>query len=348
MRALVFRKPWDIGVEGRDDPTPGPGEVAVRIVATGICGSDIHGFTGENGRRHPGQIMGHETVGTVDALGDGLGGAAAELPIGAVVTVNPLISCGDCPACEADAPQSCPQRRVIGVEPTYVSAFAEVMLAPVDNVVRLPDDMPVEYGALIEPLSVGRHAAGRGGCEAGDAVVVIGGGPIGQACALAASRLGARHVVVTEPNPSRRRLIEALGFTAVDPTEQDLAQAALDAFEVPASLVLDTVGTSRSLADAVTCSSFGARIVLVGMNAPQVELAAYKFSTEERSLVGSFCYTPAEFVDTAAWVGGAPAELAALVDGRVDFDGAPAAFTSLARGELDASKVLVFPQGVPR
>jgi threonine dehydrogenase-like Zn-dependent dehydrogenase len=376
MRALVFRAPWDIGVESRDQPAPGPGEVAVRIVATGICGSDIHGFTGENGRRHPGQIMGHETVGTVEALGPGVAeahrddtaenhgdgtaethgdstaadhavGTAAGLPIGAVVTVNPLISCGDCPACQAGAPQSCPRRRIIGVDPTYVSAFAEVMLVPAGNVVRLPDDMPIEYGALIEPLSVGRHAAGRGGCTAGEAVVVIGGGPIGQACALAAARLGARHVVVSEPSPSRRRLIEALGFTAVDPTGQDLAQATLDAFGGPANLVLDTVGTSRSLADAVACSSFGARVVLVGMNAPQIELAAYMFSTEERSLIGSFCYTPAEFAETAAWVGSAPAELAALIDGRVDFDGAPAAFASLARRELDASKVLVFPQGVP-
>ncbi len=65
MRALVFRGAWDIGVEDRPDPRPGADEVLIRITATGICGSDIHGFTGENGRRHPGQVMGHETVGRV-------------------------------------------------------------------------------------------------------------------------------------------------------------------------------------------------------------------------------------------------------------------------------------------
>ncbi len=341
MRVLVWNGPWDLTVETRDDPRPGPGDVLVRVAATGICGSDVHGFTGENGRRRPGQVMGHETVGHVAAVGTGVEGVAP----GDTVTVNPVIACGCCAACAAGAEQSCPDRRVIGVAPDVVSAFAELLLAPASNVVVLPGAMPLEYGALVEPLAVGYHAAGRGGCSAADAVLVVGGGPIGQACVLAARRLGATRVAVTEPNEHRRVLAGSLGAAAVDPgTDPGAVAAALGG---PASLVLDAVGSTASIEDAVRFSAFGARIVLVGMNAPRIDLPAYAVSTEERTLVGSFCYSAADFRATAEWVGTAPEALARLVDGRVDMAGAAAAFTSLAEGSTARSKVLVFPHGVP-
>jgi threonine dehydrogenase-like Zn-dependent dehydrogenase len=342
VRVLVFNGPWDLTVEDREDPVPGAGEVLVRVVATGICGSDLHGFTGENGRRHPGQVMGHETVGSVAAVGPGV----ADVRVGDPVTVNPLIACGRCPACRAGAEQSCPHRRVIGVEPSIVSAFAELLLAPAGNVVPLPPGVPLEHGALVEPLSVGYHAARRGGCGPQDRVLVVGGGPIGQACALAARRLEAGQVVVTEPDAHRRALVASLGVAAVDPGEAggDAVRRALDG---PATLVLDAVGTTRSLTDAVRSTSYGARIVLVGMGSPQVDLAAYAISTEERTLIGSFCYSAADFRDTAAWVGSGPTGLDRLVDGRVDLAHAPQAFTELASGTSARSKVLVFPNGLP-
>ncbi len=341
MKALVLHGPWDIAVEDRPDPQPGPDEVLIQVIATGICGSDIHGYTGENGRRHPGQVMGHETVGrVVDA------GSAADVAPGALVTVNPVIACGTCPACRAGAEQRCANRKVIGVAPEVESAFAERMLAPRRNVVELPGDMPVEYGALVEPLAVGYHAARRGGCVPDDLVLVIGGGPIGQACVLALQRLGATRVVVSEPNPGRRHLVEALGAATLDPAAAQLPDAVAAVLGGPATLVLDAVGTSRTVADALAASGFGARIVLVGMNSPRLELAAYAVSTEERSVVGSFSYSAADFTETARWVGTAPPVLAHLVDGRTDLAGAPQAFADLGKGVSSASKVLVFPAGI--
>ena len=190
MRALVYRGPHDIAVEDRPDPEPGPDEVLLRITATGICGSDLHGYTGENGRRHPGQVMGHETVGRIAAVGPGVTG----LEPGRLATVNPVVGCGECAQCAAGTEQLCPRRKVIGVDREISSAFAELMLAPARNVVLLPDDLPEEYGALIEPLAVGYHAARNGRVGPDDAVLVIGGGPIGQAAALAVRRLGAERV----------------------------------------------------------------------------------------------------------------------------------------------------------
>jgi threonine dehydrogenase-like Zn-dependent dehydrogenase len=344
MQALVLKADWDIRVEEREDPRPGPGEVLVEIVATGICGSDIHGYTGENGRRHPGQVMGHETVGRVHSGGWGTGSTPSP---GTLVTVNPVIACGECPACRRGAEQACARRQVIGVAPDIVAAFAQYMVAPARNVVALPDSMPDEYGALVEPLAVGYHAALRGGCGGDDRVLVVGGGPIGQACAIAAQRLGVDRVVVSEPSASRRGVVAALGATPVDPTAVPLEEAVVDVLGEPATLVLDAVGTSRTLGDALTASALGSRIVLVGMGAPKVELAAYAVSTEERTVVGSFSYSAADFRDTAEWVGRVPDQLTHLVDGRVDLHGAPDAFRELGEGTSAKSKVLVFPHGVP-
>ncbi len=342
MHALVLKGDWDIAVEEREDPQPGPGEVLVEIVATGICGSDIHGYTGENGRRHPGQVMGHETVGRVQSAGAGVDAA-----VGALVTVNPVIACGECPACRRGAEQACARRQVIGVAPDIVAAFAQYMVAPARNVVDLPDSMPDEYGALVEPLAVGYHAALRGGCGSGDRVLVVGGGPIGQACAIAAQRLGVDRVVVSEPSASRRDVVTSLGAAAVDPTAVQIDDAVADALGEPATLVLDAVGTSRTLGDALTASALGSRIVLVGMGAPKVELGAYAVSTEERTVVGSFSYSAKDFRDTAHWVAQVPEQLTHLIDGRVDLQGAPAAFRELGEGTSAKSKVLVFPHGVP-
>ena len=111
MRALVFRGPWDMAVEDRPEPTPGPTDTLLEILATGICGSDLHGYTGDTGRRHPGQVMGHETVARV--VVDRTGTHAP----GRVVTVNPVLGCGHCAACAAGQAQRCLQRRVIGVQP---------------------------------------------------------------------------------------------------------------------------------------------------------------------------------------------------------------------------------------
>jgi threonine dehydrogenase-like Zn-dependent dehydrogenase len=318
MRALVYHGPHDMGVEDRPDPEPGPDEVLLRITATGICGSDLHGYTGENKRRHAGQVMGHETVGRIVAVGSAVPNEG--LTPGRVATVNPVIGCGECAQCTAGTEQLCPRRKVIGVDREISSAFAELMLAPARNVVVLPDDLPEEYGALIEPLAVGYHAA---------------------------RRLDAGPIVVSEPSKARRELVEKLGFATIDPTAGDLPDHVQAALGGPATAVLDAVGTGRTVGDGLRSSALGARLVLVGMGAREFTLAAFDVSTFERSIIGSFTYPSREFRETAEWVASRPEGLQHLVDDRVGLDGAADAFARLASGDLDASKIMVFPSGAP-
>ncbi|MEO6996947.1 MAG: alcohol dehydrogenase catalytic domain-containing protein [Terracoccus sp.] len=343
MRALVYRGPWDIDLEDRPDPVPGPGEVVVAVIATGICGSDIHGYTGENGRRHPGQVMGHETVGRVLTLGPG----TDAVHVGELVTINPVLSCDDCEVCRAGSEQSCPNRTVIGVTATISSAFADQIVVRATNLVGLPSGLEPELGALVEPLAVGYHAAVRGGCSEADRVLVLGAGPIGQACVLAARRLEATRVAVTDPNPARRELCGSLGATPLDPTGGNLTKAVAHALGGPATLVIDAVGIQASLTDAMAVSSLGSRIVLVGMGSPRLDVPAYAVSTDERTLIGSFCYSRAHFDDTARWVASTDHDLSRLIEGRVGWDGARQSFEDLGRGVSPSSKVLVFPGGAP-
>jgi threonine dehydrogenase-like Zn-dependent dehydrogenase len=340
MRALVFHGPWNMAVEDRPEPQPGPGEVLLAIIATGICGSDLHGYTGETGRRQPGQVMGHETVGRV------LADLTGHYRPGSLVTINPVLGCGRCAACAAGTPNHCPDRRVIGVQADISSAFAERMVAPAQNVVQLPESTPPDIGSLVEPLAVGYHAVQRGGLSDDDTIYVVGGGPIGQAVAIAARRLCAAVPVVAEIDPARRSLLNQLGFTTVDPAVQTAADI-VALLGGPPTVVVDAVGATATVQSALDISALGARVVLVGMATPRLDLAAYAVSTGERALIGSFSYDEDAFRDTASWASAHTAELEPLIEGRVDLDEAPEAFRAIASGTLTASKVLVYPAGRP-
>jgi threonine dehydrogenase-like Zn-dependent dehydrogenase len=339
MRALVLEAWGKLVVEQRPDPTLGEREALLEVIATGICGSDLHGYTGENGRRRPGQVMGHETVGRVVEYGAGVDPGL----LGTAVTVNPVIGCGACDRCRPGRPQVCADRIVIGVAPDRPAAFAELLAAPADNLVPLPPQLPVELGALVEPLAVGYHAARRAPVRPGDAVLVIGGGPIGQACVLAARREGARAIAVSEIAPRRRELVATLGAATVNPAGGDLPGEVDERLGGAPDVIIDAVGSDQSLRDALACAVTETPVVLVGMGSPELTISAYALTTNDNSLIGSFCYTPAEFRDTARWAGTAAAELGRLVDDRVDLDGAPAAFARLAGGEGTPGKVLVCP-----
>jgi 2-desacetyl-2-hydroxyethyl bacteriochlorophyllide A dehydrogenase len=334
VKALVFKGPWDLAVEDRPIRRPRREEAVVAILATGVCGSDIHGFTGHTGRRHPNQVMGHETVGVVHELGS----ESSRVSVGDLVTINPGMSCGQCEACAAGEEQQCEELRVLGVVPDHDAAFAEFVVAPIHNLVPLDGSMTPTVGALIEPMAVGYHAVRRSGLREGEPLLVIGGGPIGQAVALAASRERAGLIIVTEPNEHRRGLLQQVGINAVSPEVLDDELAS-----VRPTVVIDAVGNSTTLEVALTRSTKNARVVLLGMDDPQVTIPAYAVSVAERSIIGTFCYSRADFEGTARWVESNAARLTPLIEAVEPLSMGPDIFTKLARRELNASKVLLAP-----
>ena len=339
MHALTLTSIGQLTWGPTPDASPAPHEIVLQTIATGICGSDIHGYTGETGRRVPGQIMGHETVGQIHSLGTEVD--PRRYPLGAIATVNPVIVSSEGRDLYRGREQHDPARTVIGVDPGFVSAFAERFCVPSDNVIVLPEHMPVAFGALIEPLAVGLQAVLRVRVMQGETVLVIGGGPIGQSSILAAKRAGASEIYVSEPDSTRRALCESLGAIALDPAVAPIPEQLTAAHGSPVDVAIDAVGISASLADALSSVAFGGRVCLVGMGAKQVDLSAFRVSTEERSIVGSFTYPHSVFVEAAEWVGDGDPQFAKLISAEILPQEADAAFRRLSSGVAAPGKVLI-------
>lgn len=336
MRQLVLTEIGHLDVRNAPTPTPGPDEVLIRVVATGICGSDVHGYTGENGRRHPGQVMGHESSGTIAAVGSGV----RELATGTPVTFNPVVVPVEDAAAYASREQHHPGKHVIGVAAEIPAAFADYVLVPARNVVVLPESLPIELGALIEPLAVAVHAVRKLPVESLGRVLVIGGGPIGQSVVIALRDAGAQTVIVSEMDAARRELVQQLGAEVVDPSAGAIADQLRERGGL-ADAAVDAVGITPTLRDALTSTTLGAPICLVGMGSPQVSLDAFLVSTEERSLIGSFTYGSDDFIHATRTIAGDPDRYRALVSREIDVADANAAFAALAEGDGTPGKVLV-------
>lgn len=339
MKTLVLEDFGCLQVRERPRPEPSPDDVLVRVTATGICGSDIHGYAGETGRRSRGQVMGHETVGRIETVGSSV--SRTDLGLGRLVTFNPLIGCGRCPSCGCGEPHHCSDKEVVGASAARPGAFAEFVTVPADNIVVLPDSMPAEHGALIEPLAVALHAVRRAGLRPGETLLVVGGGPIGQSTVLAGRLVGAHRILASEPNPHRRELLSRLGAEPLDPTTREVRDEVRELLLGPADRAVDAVGLESTLRTSLESVRVGGTVCLAGLSVPRIGLDAYSLSVQERAVVGAFCYTPQDFADAAAFIAGQPSGVEHLISTVAGLDDAPSLFAELAAGQVPAGKVLV-------
>ncbi|MBN9000196.1 MAG: L-idonate 5-dehydrogenase [Rhizobiales bacterium] len=199
-RAAVLHAPHDLRVERRTLPALGPGDVAIRIEAGGICGSDLHyylhGGFGAVRLKQP-MVLGHELAGTILAVGPDAGAAA----VGQKVAVNPSLPCHACRFCLDGRPQQCLDMRFFGSAmrwPHVQGGFADVIVCRAEQAVPVPDHVSLAEAAFAEPLAVCLHAVGRAGALLGRRVLVTGAGPIGLLLVIAARRAGAGEIVVTD------------------------------------------------------------------------------------------------------------------------------------------------------
>ncbi len=336
MKAVVWQGPERMEVGERPEPAdPGPGEVVIRPGAVGICGSEVEGYLGHMGNRHPPLVMGHEFAGEIVAAGPG-----AEEWIGARATVNPLAGCGRCRLCRAGQENLCPERTLIGVH--HDGAFADLVRAPVSNLRALPGELDIRVGALTEPLANGVHAVrlGLDGHEVRSAVV-IGGGTIGLVTLQAALLSGIEHVAVVEPQDARRERADTLGAHAVHP-DGEAARAAGD--ELGADLVLDAVGAQATRAMALELVRPGGRVVCIGLAADDTALGFHAVVRNQIAIFGSYAYTMADFECSLQWLVEERATLGELAP-VLPLDEGPDAFARLVKGPTDQIKVFLAGAG---
>ncbi len=336
MRVIVWEGPERMSVGERPDPKdPGPGEVVLRPGAVGICGSEVEGYLGHMGNRHPPLVMGHEFAGQVIAAG-----AGAEDWLGARATVNPIAGCGHCRMCRAGQENICPRRTLIGIH--HDGAFADLVRAPAANLRPLPGDLDVRVGALTEPLANGVHAVRLGlAAQEPQTAAVIGAGTIGLVTLQAALLSEIPHVAVIEPQEARRERALALGAHAV---YADGASVETSEEELGIDLVLDAVGAEATRTMALELARPGGTVVCIGLASDETTLPFHTVVRQQIAIVGSYAYTMADFEQALEWLVEGRATLGELEPVRPLEDG-PAAFARLVQGPPDQVKVFLAGAG---
>jgi len=247
-----------LAIEERDVPDPGPGEVLLKVVSAGICGSDLHMLP----VARPGTVLGHEYAGTVVATGAGV----STLTEGDLVCSLPAIGCGVCLACQLGDPVHCPSSRHVG-SPKVAGAFAQYVIAGERESLKQPANIDPALGSLVEPLAVGLNIFESAQVGIGDRVVIFGAGPVGLAVTLWAATMGVAHIVVSDPLPVRRALAEQVGATAVvDPLNEDLAAVTREAIGGRPEVVIECAGRPGTVDDATALVAHRGRVVIAGIH----------------------------------------------------------------------------------
>jgi L-iditol 2-dehydrogenase len=341
MKALVFHGPRQLRWQDWPDPLPAAGQAVVAVRAVGICGSDLHGYTGESGRRIPPMVMGHEFTGEVV---DGRGGAAGG---GRRVIVRPFLHCGTCAACTAGRENLCARRVYLGANAD--GAMATHVAVPLANLLPLADDVSFAHGALTEPLAVAVHAARQAGDIAGQTVLVAGSGPIGLFTALAARRQGAARVIATDTRAPRRAAALAIGAdAALDPGDAGFADALRAAVPDGGGIAaaFDAVGVPQTFAQCVDAVVPGGMVVAIG-GWQTVPVALPKVVAREITIRGAFNFTPRDFDLAWRWIADRVFDPAILVtDIRRMEDGAHV-FADIVERRLDGIKVVLVNEAAP-
>lgn len=330
MKALVYTNTNEVMY--REEPLRelGAGEAQIRIEAVGICGSDMHAYHGEDTRRVPPLILGHEAAGVI------VSGKQA----GQQVVLNPLIACGTCEGCRGGRSNLCTNRKLIGMD--YPGAFAEFITIPEQNLIPMPAGMKPTHAALTEPAATSLHAvhlaerALHRPVSEGRALV-IGGGSIGLLAALILRSHGCPEILLCDTNPLRRETAFRTGSCDVfDPGQEPVD------LENRFELVVDAVGMEATRKLAIRAVRPGGVLMHIGLQEGSGICDFRKITLSEITVIGSYTYTPTDLqAALQALHSGVLGDLT-WVEERPLSEGS-AAFSDLNRGRSPAPKIVLLP-----
>lgn len=316
-------------------PVPGPGQVLVAPLATGICGSDLHAAEGMRaaGADAPPIVMGHEFCARVVAYGPD---CVERVSIGDRVVAIPYAA-----------------GQLLGLNPVLPGGFAERMVVDEQVLLPVPDGLSDEAAALTEPLAVGVHAAAAGALEPGRTALVIGCGPIGLAVIAALKGRGHAPVVAADLSPVRRRAAERLGAdVVVDPAvtspyeglgpAERAAAPMFDEDGTPDVVAFECVGVPGLLQQVIEGVPRHTRIVVVGVCMVPDTIQPLMAVTKELSMSFVFGYRRAEFAEALAMLADGRVPPGPMITGHTDLDGVAKAFAELANPDHQV-KIIVRP-----
>lgn len=333
MKAVRLYATKDLRVENIDPPAAlEPGWVRLKVSAAGICGSDLHNFlTGQWISRSP-SVAGHEFAGVVTEIGAEVSGFKP----GDTVIADSRYWCGECPACASGRHNVCSTLGFIGE--VCDGGFAEETALPARLLVPYAADINPVVAAMGEPLSVALHAIRKQRVPSGEAVLVVGCGPIGGLVALLLSRLHDGPVLVCDRNEQRAELVARVTGAA----SVELNKTALEAVLSGKTLryAIDATGNIAVLNAIIGVLSGGGSLALVGISHGKIELDPNILVEREISLIGCHAYQD-ELAEIAALLPELEASLVELIDREISLDDVPEAYDRLLAGQAEGLKTII-------
>lgn len=332
MRAVIYEQPGSLQVADAPDPTPGPGEVVVRVGAVGICGSDLNIAAGLFPPTPFPIIPGHEFAGEVVAVASDVDFVRE----GDRVAVDPSLFCGHCQWCRVGRGNLCDSWGAIG--DTVNGGAAEYVSVPAVNCHHIPDGMSFRDAAVIEPLSCAVHAVAVAPPRIGESVLIVGGGTMGLLTGQLLARGGASLLALVERKPDRLPIGERVGFGATFTGVDDALAERPGGYD----LVVDATGVPAAIEAAFGAVAKGGRFLQVGVAPPdrQVPISPYRIYYEEITVLGSMAvldsYAPALKLIADGLV-----KIEPLLTHQLPLEDYPDAFEALRRG--DGLKIQLLP-----
>lgn len=282
MKAIIIDAPKRIRVGDWQPLRPAAGEVLISTRATGVCAGDLYIYQGKNPYAVYPQVAGHEIAGVVKEAGAEVQGLMAGTP----VVVEPFIGCGTCYPCRVGKSNCCAKLRIIGVHSP--GGFGELVVAPAENIHRIPAGLSFTEAAFAEPVAIGVQACRRGDIKMGEYTLVLGCGPIGLAIIEVAKAKGAR-VVATDTQEARLGTAAKLGAEVLPAGDSLLPSVMQRTNGEGAAIVVEATGNEKAMEETVDLVAAGGRIVIVGLvkEGTRVSFPGLDFTRKEMTVVGS-------------------------------------------------------------
>ncbi|GAB1482428.1 alcohol dehydrogenase catalytic domain-containing protein [Treponema sp.] len=338
MKQAVMTAPKTIEFRDVEVPEPKEGEVLVKVMAIGVCGSDVHVYHGLHPYVSYPLVQGHEVSCEVEKLGKNVSGFSK----GDKVTIEPQVSCGTCYSCKHGLYNICDNLRVIGFQ--ALGTASEYYAVSAKRLVKLPPSMTYNEGAMIEPLSVAVRAIKQSGDVRNKNVLVFGAGPIGNLVAQAAKAMGASKVMISDLNEFRLKKAKECGIEfTVNPVKQDLNAEVIEKFGASerADVIFECVGVNATMDAAIDVARKGTPIVVVGVFANKASLDMAKVNENELRLLGTARYVIADFETAKDLVASGAINLKSLVSNTFKFADYDAAYKIIHDKPEETMKVIV-------
>jgi 2-desacetyl-2-hydroxyethyl bacteriochlorophyllide A dehydrogenase len=331
MKSVVIERPNEISILERDMPEPAPRELLVQVMASGICGTDLHIYRGEYMGNYP-VIPGHEFSGVVAAVGGGI----TRFGVGDRVAIEPNIACDNCVNCLNNRQNFCLNWQAIGV--TLPGGMEEFVTVPERTAFTI-GDLPFEVGAFMEPLSCVVHGIERARIGLADQVAIFGAGPIGSLMIQMARIQGAARVTVLEINPGRAELASQLGADRVVAGFDELRP---DAFDI----VIDATGAIPVMNRTIDYVRKGGTVLLFGVppSGRNLELEGFKIFQKGLTVMSSFTSVRNSFQAVDLLQSG-QVRVDSLISHRLPLNEMPYALELIESRDPAVKKVIVQPYG---